>query len=223
MNTPEPIQTALYRRLDRALSRVFWGLLFAVLLAVGIVRIPLLNRWAIPAAAVPMLYALWGLWELRRERVGAAPNWEKLTRRSFLAACLALYFLPIMQWWLGNLGSYFLAVNALVAVVAFTVLLVFLNLVPAELTRLRDDEAARRELVFSAWFTAAMLLFICGTIAGYGIFWFVTGRGLPYKDFANIAPVWHLRAITMLPVALTLISLLKGRIGLRIAGNSNLR
>lgn len=218
-----PIQTALYRRLDRALSRVFWGLLFAVLLAIGIIQIPALNRWAIPAAAIPMLYALWGLWELRRESVTVAPTWKKLTRHTFLAALLALYFLPIMQWWLGNLGSYFLAVNALVATVAFTALLIFLNLVPAELTRLRDDEPARRELVFSAWFTAAMLLFIGGTIAGYGVYWVVTGRGLPFKDFANVAPVWHLRAITLLPVGLTLISLLKGRIGLRIAGNSNLR
>jgi len=214
--------TAAYRRIDRGLSRVMWGLLLTCFFMIGVVRIPVLNDLAFPAALFPMGYLLWGLWSLGRETL-PAQGWSRVIKWSLGLGVLVLYFIPFLEWWPAQLGSYFFALNVFAAALVLILFLAMLNLVPAELARLRDNDTARRELVFSAWFAGAMLTFIFGVVVIFAAFTFLTGRGLPFKDLFQTAPHWHIRAMLFLPVALTLFSLFKGRLSLRQAANSDLR
>lgn len=214
--------TAIFRRVDRGLSQVIWGLLLTCLCMLGVIQIPLLARFAFPVALLPMLMLLWGLWRLHQIPLDAS-RWARISTWALWAGVFVLYFIPILAWWSAHLGSYFFALNALAASIVLVAFIALLNLIPAELARLRPENVAYRELVFSAWFAGAMLTFIFGVVASFAAFSFLSGRGLPFKELFQNAPHWHIRAMLCLPVALTLVSLVKGRLTLRLLANSDLR
>lgn len=204
---PAQIPDTERKHLLRAIRHAFGGMCLTGLLWGGMVRVPILERIDLPAAFFASLWMLWAFHLFTELDLGS--RFRRLSTWALRASFLVVYFLPIMHWWGGVLGSYFFAVNGAVFVFVVIALIALANLMCAEIMRVEGRDNLHAEFRLSAVLCTIMLAVIAVFLIGLVVSFVSRHHGLPFKEFSLTSPTAYTQLITFLPILLTLVSLAK--------------
>ncbi len=199
--------------LAKGFSRIFWGLLLAMVLFFGNAAVELFHFVNLPAYMAGSALAAWGLWMLS-DAGSVSLRWRRRVRAALALLLLQIYFAPFLEWWKAAPGIDFYFINVLGLLLVSLLAFFFVNLLAADTFRRLQERGAQIEaLVFAL---SVVLLMIVPLVLTTGFSLMVALR---YKtDFAvemwqsvMQLPTWVYTILT-LPCSLTLVAVWKAKV-----------
>lgn len=128
----------------KGFSRIFWGLLFTLVLFFANASFELFHSVRIPAYVIGSALVGWGLLVLRDAgRISGA--WLRRSRIAGILVCLEIYFAPFVAWWRNMPYVSFFLINWLGLLLTGMLTMFYINLLAAESERCLNDRGAQIE------------------------------------------------------------------------------
>ena len=198
--------------LAKGFSRIFWGLLIAMVLFFGNAAVELFHFIRIPAYVVGSALAVWGVWMLNHAGV-VSSKWRRRVRVTMILVFLEIYFAPFLEWWKLSPHTPFYLANVLGLLLVSMLTLFYVNLLALEVFRRLPDRAGQMEaMVFGGAVVLLMITPLILTVL------FCLVAALRYQtDFefeiwqaVVRLPIWVYMILTV-PCSLTLIAAWKAK------------
>jgi len=197
-------------RLVRGASRVYWGIVLALILGTQLVKVELLEAMRIPPYIVGLLLTYWGILLL----YGAGPitsHWSKMSKACCFLGLILLYFTPFLYWWEQAPEEIYYAVNAFLFWSCTIFILVLLNQMASELALRTKDKLFALEAHLSVWAVVLMLGIPLLLTVIYAFYFGLRHQTSPFAHLKVLiqGSPGHMSIIVLLPFALTIINLWK--------------
>lgn len=192
-----PEKTAALLRVSNAFALIFWGLLAWALMWIGVVQVPMLARWGIPASAVSGVLWATAAW-LLATTTPLTPRWPAAARGFALMIGLHLYLLPYLGWWQWTAPAPYRHFNTALLVCAIAGGIFQLHRLASEIARALHDRVLFTEGRLSFWSIPVIAFIFLGVFV-----WSAhrIGLDLGWRDwldyFASQRP-WSLRTTALL-------------------------
>lgn len=208
---PPELDPAQCLYLTRGLSRLFWGLLFAMTLFFADATLALSKRMSLPAYVLGALLALWGARILRM--AGAfTPRWIFLVRAAIALLALTIYFAPFLKWWKSKPDSMWFITNAFVFFGVSILLIASLSLLCLAAGRRMGHRGLRLEswICFASVIIMLVVpyLFVLAALCLFPDYFQACLGEIDATGFKLPMPILM---VALAPCALTLVNLWKGR------------
>ncbi len=208
---PSDARLALFF-LARGFTRIFWGLLVALILFFGRVSIVVTPGMKISAYVVGCALAAWGVWTLAAAGLDSR-WWRRCWRATLGLLLLTIYFAPFLEWWKRAPQVPLYLVNVLGLLLASMLTLLLLDLLAADIFRRLEQWPARREAL--AFGGSVFLLMIAPLVVTVLASLWATIRYQTSFEFEMWRMILHLPigvyAILTVPCSLTLFTIWKAR------------
>lgn len=201
------IQPVRFLFLAKGFSRIFWGLLIAMVLFFGNASVEVFHFVRIPAYVVGSALAAWGLWMLS-EAGGVEAKWHSRVRAALAMVGLQIYFSPFFEWWKMSPHVLIYMANVLGLLLVSMLALLWVNVLAASVFRRLADRGGQIE----AWsFAGSIVLLMIAPLVLTVIFCLVAAMryhtDFEFEIWETVVrlPIWVYMILTI-PCSLTLIA-----------------
>ncbi len=198
----------------KGFSRIFWGLLLAMVLFFGNAAVELFHCVKLPAYVAGSALAVRGLWMLS-DAGPVSLRWRRRVRAALALLLLQIYFAPFLEWWKAAPGIDFYFINVLGLILISMLAFFFVNLLAADtFWRMQGGRGAQIEaLVFALGVVLLMIVPLIVTIGfSFMAAWrYNTNFALEMWQSVMHLPTWAYMILT-LPCSLTLITAWKAKV-----------
>lgn len=199
-------QPARYFFLARGFSRVFWGLLIAVILFFGNAAVEFFYFMKVPAYVAGSGLVAWGLWILPAAG-DITPHWRRRVRLTLALVFMQIYFAPFLEWWKLAPQTALYFINLLGLLLASMLVLLLTNLLAADIFRRLGNRVGRIEALAFAWGVVLLMiapLLLTAAACLLAAFRYESDFVFEMWQIVVQLPIWTYMLLSM-PYSLTLI------------------
>ncbi|MBU4199869.1 MAG: hypothetical protein KKE37_04970 [Verrucomicrobia bacterium] len=206
MTGDNDLQPVRFLFLAKGFSRVFWGLLIAMILFFGNASVEVFHFVRVPAYIAGSALVAWGLWMLSGAgAVGA--QWRTHVRMVMALVFLQVYFAPFFEWWKMSPHVLIYLANVLGLLLVSMLALFWVNVLAADVFRRLSNRGGQIE----AWvFAGSVILLMIAPLVLTVIFCLVAAlryqTEFEFEIWQTVVrlPIWVYMILTI-PCSLTLI------------------
>lgn len=201
------LQLVRFLFLAKGFSRIFWGLLIAMILFFGNAAVEVFHFVRMPAYVAGSALVAWGLWMLAGAG-GVGLKWRIHVRAAMALVLMQIYFAPFFEWWKMAPHELIYLANVLGLLLVSMLALFGINVLAADVCRRLADRGGQLE----AWaFAGSIILLMILPLVLTVIFCLVAAlryqTDFEFEIWQTIVrlPIWVYMILTI-PCSLTLIA-----------------